>query len=278
MKYNGTFMNLSGQLIYRVIPKAACSTVGNLLYFIDNNKFYNGDFHTLKEGFHNWSFPISKEQIQTKITEKETIIFTSVRNPFKRIVSTYYDKIVGIQINNRLYRHKDVAFVKVLESKSISRDQDIDHIKNFRKFVLFARDCVFYDKPFKSDFHWSRQHRMVNSLLRNYVLYDYIVHTETIIPQLKTILSRIKPTYPVDLDTMPKVNTSDDRISFEKPKYEDHFDDMSIALIQEMYEMDFDYFHYDINNPSNFMPLREVDVEEYYYTFLKLVGCPKHLR
>lgn len=271
-------MNLSGQLIYRVVPKAACSTVGNLLYFIDNNKFYDGDIHTLKEGFHNWSFPASKEQIQTKITEKDSIVFTSVRNPFKRIVSTYYDKIIGTQIRGKLYRHNDGPFINALERKSISRFEDIDHIKNFRKFVLFARDCVLYRKPMKVDFHWSRQHGMVNTLLKKHILYDHIIHTETSIEQLKNIIALIKPKYPIDLDAMPRSNSSNDRISFEKPKYEDHFDDMTISLIAEMYQKDFENFHYDPKDPLNFMPIREIDPVEYYFSFLKIVGRPAHLR
>lgn len=271
-------MNLGGQLIYRVVPKAACSTVGNLLYFIDNNKFYEGDIHTLREGFHNWTIPTSKEIIQTRITEQGPIVFTSVRNPFKRLVSTYYDKIVGLQISGKIYRHRDTTFINSLEKKGILRDSDIDHVKNFRKFVLFTRDCVLYKKPMKVDFHWSPQLGMVNSLLRKHVLYDHIIHTETIIPQLKTIMNKIEPQFPVDLDSMPKTNTSNDRISFEKPKYENHFDDMTISLVQETYGKDFEYFHYDPNDPLNYMPLKEVDPKEYYYTFLKSVGRPSHLR
>ena len=43
---------------------------------------------------------------------------------------------------------------------------------------------------------------------------------------------------------------------------EDYFDDLSIHLVYEMYKRDFDLFKYDAQDPSNKMPIGEIDLDE----------------
>ena len=43
---------------------------------------------------------------------------------------------------------------------------------------------------------------------------------------------------------------------------EDYFDDLSMHLVYEMYKRDFDLFKYDAQDPSNKMPIGEIDLDE----------------
>ena len=43
---------------------------------------------------------------------------------------------------------------------------------------------------------------------------------------------------------------------------EDYFDDLSMHLVYEMYKRNFDLFKYDAQDPSNKMPIGEIDLDE----------------
>ena len=43
MGFPGTWMTTSESMVYRVVPKCACSTIGQIMYYSDNGKFFDGD-------------------------------------------------------------------------------------------------------------------------------------------------------------------------------------------------------------------------------------------
>jgi hypothetical protein len=45
MGFPGTWMTESQSMVYRVVPKCACSTIGQIMYFSDHGRFYDGDIH-----------------------------------------------------------------------------------------------------------------------------------------------------------------------------------------------------------------------------------------
>ncbi len=45
MGFPGTWMTESESMVYRVVPKCACSTIGQIMYFSDHGRFYDGDIH-----------------------------------------------------------------------------------------------------------------------------------------------------------------------------------------------------------------------------------------
>ena len=45
MEFPGTWVNSSQTLIYRVVPKCACSTIGQIMYHGDHGTFFDGDIH-----------------------------------------------------------------------------------------------------------------------------------------------------------------------------------------------------------------------------------------
>ena len=55
MNFPGVWVNQSETLIYRVVPKCACSTIGQIMFYSDHGRFFDGDIHDSAEGLHKWA-------------------------------------------------------------------------------------------------------------------------------------------------------------------------------------------------------------------------------
>jgi hypothetical protein len=51
MGFPGTWMTESESMVYRVVPKCACSTIGQIMYYSDHGAFFDGDIHDAKVCF-----------------------------------------------------------------------------------------------------------------------------------------------------------------------------------------------------------------------------------
>ena len=69
MNFAGVWVNESQTLIYRVVPKCACSTIGQILYHGDHGVFYEGDIHDAKEGLWKWNGNRDRERARSTIAE-----------------------------------------------------------------------------------------------------------------------------------------------------------------------------------------------------------------
>jgi hypothetical protein len=68
-----------------------------------------------------------------------------VRNPYTRILSSFFDKICGIQRNGKRYRGNLVPLLVQKYGIEVGGDdgkQEFDQIASFRRFLLFARDTI----------------------------------------------------------------------------------------------------------------------------------------
>ena len=67
MEFPGTWVNTSETLIYRVVPKCACSTIGQIMYHADHGTFYDGDIHDAKDGVWKWNGNTDREHARDVI-------------------------------------------------------------------------------------------------------------------------------------------------------------------------------------------------------------------
>ena len=51
MGFPGTWMTESESVVYRVVPKCACSTIGQIMYYSDHGEFFDGDIHDATGGY-----------------------------------------------------------------------------------------------------------------------------------------------------------------------------------------------------------------------------------
>ena len=260
MGFPGTWMTESESVVYRVVPKCACSTIGQIMYFSDHGEFFDGDIHDATSGLHKWAQEGSRPLIERNVQSHETFSFTCVRNPYTRILSSFFDKICGIQRNGNRYRGNLVP--QLIQQYGIEVEGDFDQIASFRRFLLFARDTVRFRKPMDPDIHWSPVSSHVSTFIANGGRYDAIFFTEDFNAGMQTVLDRIDAKNSVDLGTIPRFNESADHGPKRAHPVEDYFDDLARHLVYEMYHRDFARFGYDPDDPSNKKPTREIDLDE----------------
>jgi len=265
MGFPGTWMTESESMVYRVVPKCACSTIGQIMYFSDHGKFFDGDIHDATTGLHKWAMEDSQALIENNVIAHKSYSFTCVRNPYTRILSSFFDKICGIQRNGKRYRGNMVPLLIQRYGVDVGDPDngfEFDQIASFRRFLLFARDTVRWRRPMEPDIHWSAISGHVSTFIANGGHYDNIIHTEKFNEGMQSVLDAVETSNKVVLDEIPRFNESEGHGPKRAHPVGDYFDDLSKHLIYEIYKRDFNLFKYDFENPDNKLPTGEIDLAE----------------
>lgn len=265
MGFPGTWMTTSESMVYRVVPKCACSTIGQIMYYSDNGVFFDGDIHDAAGGMHKWSMDKSQPLIEKNAKAHASYAFTCVRNPYTRILSSFFDKICGIQRNGKRYRGNMVPLLIQKYGVQVGGDDgkgEFDQIASFRRFLLFTRDTIRWKKPMEPDIHWSAMSGHVSTFIVNGGRYDKIFFTEQFDQGMQAVLDATTQKHSIDLKNIPRFNESEGHGPKRLHPVQDYFDDMSMHLMWEIYKRDFQLFRYDFDNPANKLPLSEVDLDE----------------
>ncbi|MDO5631731.1 MAG: sulfotransferase family protein [Paracoccus sp. (in: a-proteobacteria)] len=265
MGFPGVWMTESESLIYRVVPKCACSSIGQIMFHSDHGSYFDGDIHDAREGLHKWARRESEAPIERAVRAHDAVVFTCVRNPYSRILSSFFDKIAGIQRNGRRYRGNLVPQLIQrygVEVGSPDDGFDFDQIKSFRRFLLFARDTIRWRRPMEPDIHWSAMSGHIATFIVNGGRYDQIFFTEKFNEGMQRVLDAADTPVTMDVEQVPKFNESEGHGPKRAYKVSEYFDDLSQHLVWEIYKKDFQLFRYDFDNPDNKMPKDEVDLDE----------------
>jgi hypothetical protein len=261
--FPGTWMTPSESMVYRVVPKCACSTIGQIMYYSDHGRFF--DVHDAKTGLHKWALENSQQPIRDNVRAHKSFAFTCVRNPYTRILSSFFDKICGVQRSGNYYRGNLVPQLIQKYGIDVGNPADgfaFDQIKSFRRFLLFARDTIRWRKPMEPDIHWSAMSGHIGTFIANGGRYDHIFWTEKFDDGMQAVLDRTDRPHAIDLATIPRFNESEGHGPKRLHPVEDYFDDLSMHLVYEIYKRDFRLFRYDFENPANKMPVGEIDLDE----------------
>ncbi|OCX66789.1 hypothetical protein BFP70_01145 [Thioclava sp. SK-1] len=265
MGFPGTWMTESESVVYRVVPKCACSSIGQIMYYSDHGVFFDGDIHDATSGLHKWSLPHSQGPIERNVKGNKSYAFTCVRNPYGRILSSFFDKIAGIQRNGKRYRGNLVPQLIQkygIEVGSPEDDFAFDQVKSFRRFLLFARDTIRWRRPMDPDIHWSAMSGHISTFIVNGGRYNNIFFTEKFNEGMQSVLNAVETPVRISLDEVPRFNESEGHGPKRAHPISDYFDDLSRHLVWEIYKKDFQLFKYDFDNPDNKMPTGEVDLGE----------------
>ena len=268
MGFPGVWMTESESVVYRVVPKCACSTIGQIMFYSDHGRFFEGDIHDAAEGLHKWGQEGSREAITTNVREHRALAFTCVRNPYTRILSSFFDKICGIQRNGKRYRGNLVPMLIQkygIDVGSPENGFEFDQIRSFRRFLLFARDTIRFRRPMEPDIHWSSMSSHISTFIANGGRYDRIFWVEKFDAGMQGVLDAIETPVAVDLAAIPRFNESEGHGPKRAHPVEDYFDDLSRHLMWEIYHQDFQLFRYDFDDPSNKMPTGEIDLDEVHF-------------
>ena len=265
MAFPGTWMTESESMAYRVVPKCACSTIGQIMFFSDHGRYFDGDIHDSTSGLHKWNQEASQGAIEGAVKARKPVSFTCVRNPYARILSSFFDKIAGIQRNGKRYRGNLIPQIMQrygVEVGSPEDNFDFDQVTSFRRFLLFARDTIRWRRPMEPDIHWSAMSGHVATFIANGGRYDQIFFTERFNEGMQAVLDAADTPVTVDVSAVPRFNESEGHGPKRAHKVSEYFDDLSRHLIWEIYKKDFQLFRYDFDDPDNKMPKGPVDLDE----------------
>lgn len=267
MEYPGTWVNNSATLIYRVIPKCACSTIGQILYHGDSGQFYDGDIHDAKEGLWKWNGNTERDRareiIAGTVGEGRALTFTCVRNPYTRVLSCFLDKICGIQRSGNRYRGDMVPMICEHYDMEVPAHPDdaFDQIKAFRKFLLFVRDTIKFRHPMHPDIHWAPMAGHAATLVNNGGNYDRVFATEHFNDGMADVLGEVSLAHQTDLANLPRFNESEGHGPSRAHPVEDYFDDLAQHIVLDIYAADFETFRYD-PAPGRGGPVEPLDAAE----------------
>lgn len=146
------FMHIIPQrkLIYIEVPKSASSYILEKLQELttsNTNRVTN--IHRRSESGFQSPLSMGIVPFVRFIDDPETLIFTSVRNPYSRIVSCYFDKFSNVTIGDGSY----ISNVYISYQRIAMRPVSDGGAISFENFVDFA--CA--TAPFRFDGHWCRQ-------------------------------------------------------------------------------------------------------------------------
>ncbi|MCQ0970815.1 sulfotransferase family protein [Paracoccus sp. TK19116] len=265
MPFPGVWMTESESMIYRVVPKCACSSIGQIMFYSDHGRYFDGDIHDSRDGLHKWSQDHSQQPIDQAVRGHTALTFTCVRNPYSRILSSFFDKIAGIQRNGKRYRGNllpQLAQRYGVDVGSPENGFEFDQIASFRRFLLFARDTIRWRRPMEPDIHWSAVSSHVATFIANGGRYDQIFFTEDFDAGMQRALDAAETPVPVDVAQVPRFNESEGHGPKRAHKISEYFDDLSRHLMWEIYKRDFQLFRYDFDDPDRRGPKGEVDLDE----------------
>ena len=270
VRFPGMWVSESGKLAYRVLPKCACSTIGQVIYYGDNGAYFDGDIHDAEEGMLKWDQDRAHDRIRETVLNQSAYSFTCVRNPYTRVLSAFFDKICGIQRNGKRYRGNLVPMLQ--KRYGVEVEGDFDQVASFRRFLLFVRDTVRFRKPMHPDIHWIPMANHLGFSIRAGARFNYIFATEGFNDGMKHVVAQAPLDHGLDIDAMPRFNESEGHGPKRAHDIADYFDDLSIYIMHDIYRKDFQLFKYDMA-PGKAPPRKEIDVEEVHARLLKKPGA-----
>lgn len=247
-RFAGGWSSSATGLVYREVPKAACSTLGQILYHADTGQFYAGDIHDATDGVVKWPDPA----FVMGMSRADRFVFSAIRNPYARLLACYFDKLRARQRDGSYYRGNLRAIL--IEHYGADLSESADPRPGFRRFVLFLRDTLRNKDRFWYDRHWTPQAQHLRSFAVNGVLFDHLFHVEQFAEGIAPVLTRIAaPSRPAAL---PRFNIS------QRPDLpiETYFDDLTLHLVHEIYRWDFDLFGYTAFVPKDQSPSKPLDL------------------
>lgn len=246
-RFSGGWASQKTGLVYREVPKAACSTLGQVLYHADNGCFFAGDIHDAADGVVKWPGP----EFGAVLARGDRFVFSGIRNPYARLLACYFDKVCARQRDGTYYRGNLRAILTQHYGADLSADADPR--PGFRRFVLFLRDTLRNVDRFWFDRHWTPQAQHLRSFAVNGVAFDHLFRVEQFADGIVPVLSRL-PQRPFPL---PRFNVA------TRPELPIHsyFDDLTLHLVHEIYRWDFDLFGYAAFDPTRQTPSQPLDLD-----------------
>jgi len=230
------FMHIlpSHKLIYIEVPKSASSYIlEKLQELTKSNASGAKNIHRRSESGFDSPLSMGIVPFVRLIDDPETLIFTSVRNPYSRLVSCYFDKFSNVTLGDGSYISNVYISYQRIAMRSVSEGGSI----SFEDFVDFA--CA--TAPFRFDGHWCRQSDIIPDAI---AIPKAIVRFETMQDDFIAVLRRL-PTRP-----LPPSPPIAQRPATNEKRLKEVLSAGTAARILDTYATDFSRFGYSATIPG----------------------------
>jgi hypothetical protein len=193
-RYRGIIGLNNFPIYYINIPKSACTTIKNLLYFIDN-KYFLQDPLTIHEGIRTGKFLItsrSNEYFYERFNQRK-FIFSFVREPLQRAYSCFNEKILSngpysfALVRNYLLKNGYID-QNIFNKNNISIDE---YRSAFLGFLKFASDNINGLTDLPRDSHWGLQSKSFINYSRS-INIDFVGRVSSFKTDFEYVLEKIE--------------------------------------------------------------------------------------
>lgn len=222
------------KFVFFRIPKAASSTTVKTLYLHENSACIDDYDHDVAMASFARLSDLSGRQVRE--LEQDYFKFTIVRNPWSRLASAYFDKIVNEGGTASKYKARHV--VKY-------------HKRRLGAHVTFREFCDYlkFGDGLYANAHWAPQSALVGIPVSR---LDFIGKLETLEYDLNHILKHIFNI----LDDEVVISNMRHHRTNASSRLSDLYDNYTMSIVRELYESDFVNFGYDITKLNSKEGLR----------------------
>lgn len=224
-------------LAYAPLTKCACSSIGQLLHRLDHHSFADELVHSKKVDL------LRSSDSQERLAEVRQILsraavtrFTFVRNPYRRLLSAFADKILGFQANGRRYRGGAIHVAMAPYGARWGPRANL--FETLGSFVRLAVDTMDDGAPMAPDPHWLPMTRLLRE--RTAWDLDFIGRVESFSQDLTEVLARAGATLDVPVHDLPRDNAT----ALPKLGMAAYFGSDERRLVERAYAEDFELLRY----------------------------------
>lgn len=172
----GVFASKNAPLIYANMPKAGCTTIKNLIYYIDNGAYFADPLaiHKQETGLIKSAGNGSGENLRDYIARRR-ISFTFVRHPGRRAFSCFVEKIYYKgpysfgRIRDYVAETSGIAIGDSGEAVVLEEFQ-----RQYCAYLDFVKSNIAGNTSVRKDAHWAPQSHIIAQWRRKGVPLEFI--------------------------------------------------------------------------------------------------------
>jgi hypothetical protein len=186
-------------LYYVPLCKSGCTTVKNIMYFLDTGEWYAKPLDIHKDNDALLRNAGEDRDAFNEAVRNRKIAFSFVREPFARAYSAFNEKIFQQSEHSfprlRKLLEKEYGAVFPAEGQEYSA---ADHGRNFLRFLRLVQDTIDGNSNERLNPHWIPQ-KMALDKYRQFVNIDFVGRIENFVQGMQFVLDVAKIDTPLDL-------------------------------------------------------------------------------
>lgn len=253
LHFPNVWTTTTGNLALVISPKAGCSTLAQFLYYSQAGRYSEAEIHDEHLEIQKWPHG-DRDFIRRKVMAIETIVVSTVRNPYRRLLSAFMDKIathVSTRFNSanhptHFYRGSQLNSWR--EKYGFGPCDSKDQIQVFERFLECLWNVSQEPEPTQSAFwdeHWTPLFPAIEDFIQKRGRIDHLIRCEDLTLGLRELAWQARLEKVPDLIQMPRFNPARVQKAFPEQTY--FRSPAAQEIVQEIFWDDFQAFEYPLS-------------------------------